>query len=78
MQYQASVTGHPHVKIVRHDDSPYLALQSLFTGLMEYSHDDAMRCADFWTRDEVAGDIALIGRVEGYCGPFAWRCEATS
>jgi hypothetical protein len=67
-------TIHPHIVLRRNGNTPYEALQSLFTGLMEYNLEDAKRCSDFWDMDIVQDDYDLIGKVEGYCGAIAFEC----
>ena len=72
--FTAYVIGHPHVALRRNGSTAYEALQALFTGLLEYAHNDAKGCLDFWTIDECERDYTLLGRVEGFCGAFVFEC----
>lgn len=67
-------TIHPHVVVRRNGETAHEALQYMFSALVPYGHDDATRCARFWDAETVADDLALIGRVEGYCGAVAFEC----
>jgi hypothetical protein len=73
MTYAARVVGHSHVKTECIGATAHDALNNLWASLSSYSNEAAQQCREFWTPDEIEADLALLGRVEGYCGAFAWE-----
>lgn len=74
--FTATVLGHPHVKLSATSDTAHAALQDLLGQIASYDPESAARCGEFWTQEEIAGDLAALGKVEAFCGAFAFECCA--